>query len=51
MLSIEKTAPASWVAHTGAVATLIANGVKVRDPRTGHPVRMYKCECGERIWD
>jgi hypothetical protein len=21
------------------------------DPRTRRVVRMYKCECGERIWD
>jgi hypothetical protein len=22
----------------------------ILDPRTGRVVRMYKCECGERIW-
>jgi hypothetical protein len=21
------------------------------DPRTGNHVRLYKCECGERIWE
>jgi hypothetical protein len=21
------------------------------DPRTGNHVRLYKCECGERVWE
>jgi hypothetical protein len=23
----------------------------ILDPRSGRAVRMFKCECGERIWD
>jgi len=24
---------------------------KILDPRTGRTVRLYQCECGERVWD
>jgi hypothetical protein len=32
----------------GAVVCIVET---ILDPRTGRGVRMYKCECGERIWD